>query len=138
MDGRASLSHMSKLALQLLEGALRPSPAGTDRILSQIGSRTKPWLRPLAPSLEAAGGTLLRTLNAPGGVSGEGDAGQRAWFVTPDGCRLVAGCRDRRIRMWDLTSGDLLLTGVGCIRPATRHRAVGRRGRVRNVDGRGA
>ena len=118
---------MSKRTLQLVESALRLSAhvlqREPDQLAGQLSGRLrlsdlglvrvktrKSWLRPLTPSLESAGGALLRSFEAPRGVRGNaGDAGQRPWCVTADNRRLVAGCGDGRIRMWDLQSGELLL-----------------------------
>ena len=103
------LKEPDQLAGQLC-GRLQPSAAGMDRLGPKLSARAKPWLRPLTSSLEAAGGALVRILEAPGGIHGDTDADVRPWLVTPDARRLVAGCGDHLIRIWDLRSGELILT----------------------------
>ena len=60
-----------------------------------------PWLRPLAPSLTAPGGPLIRTLV---GHTNSVDA----VAVTPDGRRAVSASDDRTLRLWDLSTGQTI------------------------------
>ena len=66
----------------------------------------RPWIRPLQPCLDAPGGALVRTL-----------AGHRSSVkgvaVTPDGKRVVSVSLDRTLKVWDLTTGQELLTLEG-------------------------
>jgi tetratricopeptide (TPR) repeat protein len=39
--------------------------------------------------------------------------GVRAVAITPDGTRLVTGCEDNNLKLWDLTTGDELFTFKG-------------------------
>ncbi|MBI3682201.1 MAG: TIR domain-containing protein [Acidobacteria bacterium] len=64
-----------------------------------------PWLRPLWPSLDPAGGMLRRTLPH--------DSPVYAVAVTPDGRTAVSGCHDGTVKVWDLASGRLVRTFEG-------------------------
>ncbi len=67
---------------------------------------TRPWLRPLTPSLTPPGGPLLFTLS--------GHRGQvKALAVTPDGRRAVSACWDGTLKVWDLEHGAELFTLSG-------------------------
>jgi WD40 repeat protein len=68
----------------------------------------RPALLPLLPSLTAAGGALVRTL--------EGHRGSPSSVaITPDGKTLVSGAFDETLREWELPSGRCLrvLEGKG-------------------------
>ena len=58
-------------------------------------SAPRPWLRPLWPSLVAAGGPALRALDA-------GESWVRAAALSADGRRAVSGSEDRLVRVYDL------------------------------------
>ncbi len=116
----AGLSGEARRRLGLLQGALRLSAhvLGHDptQLPSQLTGRllgreepefrnlleevrlktTRPWLRPLTPSLTPPGGPLVFTLS--------GHRGQvKAVAVTPDGRRAVSASSD--LRVWDLEGG---------------------------------
>ena len=116
--------------LPLIQGALRlsahvvgPDPAqlpsqltgrllGFDdeliqTLLAQAQRETQgPWLRPLAPTLDAPGGPLVRTL-----------AGHTDWVnavaLTPDGRLAVSASSDNTLKVWDVASGRELRTLAG-------------------------
>jgi WD40 repeat protein len=109
--------------LQLMQGALRLSLHVLANDAAQLGSQMRgrlighqdkpgiatfldnldtytprPWLRPLWPTLEAAGGPLLRVLE---GRTGSVDA----VALSADGKRAVfCSRRDKTLRVWDLES----------------------------------
>ena len=64
---------------------------------------SKPWLKPLWPSLHPPGTALIRTL-----------AGHSAWVravaLTPDGHLAVSASDDHLLKVWDLASGTELHT----------------------------
>jgi WD40 repeat protein len=93
-------------------------------LLKQGASKlTYPWLRPLTPSLTPPGGPLIRTFE------GHTDS-VRAVAITSDGRCAVSGSDDRRLRVWNLESGQALRTLKG---HASELRAV-----AVTPDGRGA
>jgi WD40 repeat protein len=67
---------------------------------------SRPWLRPLHPTLTPPGGPLVRTL------TGHSEA-VLALAVTPDGRRAVSASADRTLRVWDLETGETLRTLSG-------------------------
>jgi WD40 repeat protein len=91
-----------QLAGQLVGRLFSNTAPGIQALLKQTSeSKAWPWLRPLTPSLTAAGGHLIRTL--------EGHTSTvRAVAVTPDGCRAVSASDDRTLRLWDLESGQTI------------------------------
>ncbi len=64
-----------------------------------------PWLRPLWPALDEAGGALRCTLPH--------DAFVHAVALAPDGRTLVSGSEDNTVKVWDIESGSLLRTLEG-------------------------
>jgi WD40 repeat protein len=68
--------------------------------------RDGPWLCPINPSLTPPGGALIRTL--------EGHIGPvSAIAVLPDGKRAVSGSDDRKLKVWDMETGELIRTLEG-------------------------
>jgi hypothetical protein len=88
-----------------LTGRLLSSPLSAAQILlHQIANRkTRPWIRPLAPSLYPAGGSLVRTLL---GHSSEVES----VVVTSDTQRAVSAAADGTLRLWHLGTGKNLRT----------------------------
>ncbi|WP_052311093.1 WD40 repeat domain-containing protein [Anabaena sp. PCC 7108] len=77
------------------------------QLLQQISqTQTRPWLRPLTPSLTQAGGRLLRTL------SGHSDW-VNAVAVTADSKRLISGSRDKTVKVRNLETGEEIATFIG-------------------------
>jgi WD40 repeat protein len=68
--------------------------------------RATPWLKPLAASLTAPGGPLMRVL---AGHSSR----VNAVAVTPDGKRAVSASLDHTLKVWDLEAGNELQTLAG-------------------------
>ncbi len=105
---RLSAHVLSKDPLQL-PGQLTGRLLGIEEselkgLLEQIRLEVKhPWLRPLHVCLEVPGGPLLRTL------AGHTDQ-VRALALTPDGRRAVSGSLDHTLRLWDLETGECILT----------------------------
>jgi WD40 repeat protein len=96
-----------QLAGQLTGRLLDNKSPSIQALLKQAAERRIwPWLRPLKPSLTAAGGFLIRTLE-----------GHARWVsavaVTPDGLQAVSGSGDHTLRLWDLKNGQTLRTLVG-------------------------
>ncbi len=94
----------SHLATQLLG---RLMSFDTPRLLELLREASPgeeiPWLRPLTSSLIPPGGPLLRTLD------GHTDS-LTALVVTPDGKRAVSVALDRSLRVWNLETGEPLLS----------------------------
>jgi WD40 repeat protein len=89
-----------QLAGQLTGRLLGNTSPGIQSLLKQA-AEWKAWLRPLAPSLTAPGGPLIRTLEGHTGIV-------NAVAVTPDGRRAVSASWDQTLRLWDLSSGQTL------------------------------
>jgi WD40 repeat protein len=62
--------------------------------------RQFPWLQPLWPALEEAGGALRLELPH--------DAFVHAVALSPDGSTLVSGSEDNTVKVWNIESGTLL------------------------------
>ena len=104
----------------LIQGALRLSVAVIERdpslLRSQLQGRLRglvgqdvlgklressegvPWLSSLAPSLNAPGGPLLRTLDGH-------HASVRAVVLTSDGKHALSASNDKTLRLWNVESG---------------------------------
>jgi WD40 repeat protein len=67
----------------------------------------KPWFRPLTASLNPAGGALLRTL------TGHRNSSVEAVAITPDGKQAVSGSSDKTLKLWDLATGEEVVTLSG-------------------------
>ncbi|MDJ0581420.1 WD40 repeat domain-containing protein, partial [Crocosphaera sp.] len=66
----------------------------------------KTWLRPLIPSLTTPDSSLICTF------TGHKDS-VRAVSVTPDGKQAVSASSDNTLKLWDLATGQELLTLIG-------------------------
>ena len=97
----------NQLAGQLLGRLLSATEPEIQSLLNQAnGWNRTPWIRPLAPILQAPCGVLLRTL--------EGHAeGINAIALTSDGTRIISASDDHTLKVWDLQTGSLLLTLTG-------------------------
>ncbi len=126
----AGLSGEARRKLSLLQGALRLSAHVLARDIAQLPSQltgrllgrqeaefrnlleevrrktTRPWLRPLTPSLTPPGGPLLYTLSGHSGPV-------KAVAVTPDGRRGISASWDGTVKVWDLEHGVELFTLSG-------------------------
>jgi WD40 repeat protein len=95
-----ALRDSSQLAGQLI-GRLLPyrDEPGMKSFLESLGAAvSRPWLKPLYPSLHPPGTALLRTLKGhSGSVSGIA--------ITADGSRTASVSSDGTLRIWDVESG---------------------------------
>ena len=91
-----------------LYGRLLSSDApGVKNLLGKLVEwEEEPWIKSLVPSLDQAGGPLIRTLV---GHSLSVDAVS----VTPDGKRAVSGSSDQTLKVWDLETGSEIQTLKG-------------------------
>jgi hypothetical protein len=94
----------AQLAGQLW-GRLQAQSSVEIRRLLQSTNQSSPWIRPLACSLVAPGGPLLRTLQVQSEVT--------AVAVSADGQRAVSGSTDGTLSIWDLESGSELRSFTG-------------------------
>ncbi|MFC1717359.1 NB-ARC domain-containing protein, partial [Candidatus Poribacteria bacterium] len=96
-----------QLASQLVGRLVSCESAGIKEMLEEIGQcKTTPWLRPTAPGLTQAGGSLLRTLSGHEG-------GINSVAVTPDGKFAISGSSDNTLKVWDLDTGAEVRTLQG-------------------------
>ena len=79
-------------------------------VRDMVASAPRPWLRSQWPSLDQAGGNLLRTLQGH-------SSSVLSVAVTPDGRRAVSASADHTLKVWDLDSGQSLLTLQGHSHP---------------------
>jgi len=100
--------HPEELASQLVSRLLAYQDDSRIREFCDSVGRiaTAPWLRPLKPALDPAGGPLLRTLEGHSGVV-SGVA------VTPDGKRAASSSGDHTLKVWNLDTGRALRTLQG-------------------------
>ncbi|MCT7954377.1 NB-ARC domain-containing protein [Laspinema palackyanum] len=78
-----------------------------EQLLTQAKNyQGKPWFRPLSPSLNPAGGALLRTLIGHHSLV-------YAVTITPDGKQAVSASEDKTLKLWDLATGSELATLTG-------------------------
>ena len=66
----------------------------------------KTWLRPLTPSLTTPDSPLIRTFTGH-------NSSVTAVSVTPDGLKAVSASDDKTLKLWDLATGQELLTLTG-------------------------
>jgi WD40 repeat protein len=87
----------SQLASQMRGRLLahQAKPGVTAFLMNLNASAPRPKLRPLWPSLEAAGGPAVRVLDGH-------TAGVLTVALSADGTRAVSGARDKTVRVWDL------------------------------------
>ncbi len=96
--------HPEELAFQL-QGRLRSwyKRYPRLRVVEQLPSRQPVHLRPRWPSLDQAGGPLVRTLQ-----------GHEGWIccvaISPDGRYVISGSSDNTLKIWELSTGRLLAT----------------------------
>ncbi|MEM9807698.1 MAG: WD40 repeat domain-containing protein, partial [Cyanobacteria bacterium P01_D01_bin.56] len=97
----------NQLAGHLLGRLLSAAEPEIQSLLKQTkGWKRTPWIRPLAPILQAPGEALLRTLEGHA-------AGINEIVITPDGTKIVSASDDHTLKVWDLQTGNLLLTLTG-------------------------
>jgi len=97
----------AQLASQMTGRLLAFGQPGIIALLDEVRKKeTRPWLRPLTPSLAAPGGPLLRTLTGHSGDVSTID-------VTTDGRLVVSGSEDFTLKVWDLITGELRHTLTG-------------------------
>ncbi|MDZ8139915.1 MAG: WD40 repeat domain-containing protein, partial [Nostoc sp. DedQUE04] len=75
-------------------------------MVKQSQSQPQPWFRPLIPSLDPPGRTLLRTLT---GHSSSVDA----ITVTSNGKYIISGSNDKTLKVWDLEIGKEISSFTG-------------------------
>jgi len=102
------LSHdREQLPSQLCGHLLGVQSSNIQALLEKvINQTTKPWLRPLFPSLTLAGGPLLRTIEGHCGLSD-------SVAITADGKRAVSPSFDNILEVWNLDTGECHYTLKG-------------------------
>jgi len=76
-------------------------------MVNQIGNDiSKPWLRPIIPSLSMPGGPLIRILEGH-------DQSVTAVAIANDGITIVSASRDKKLRVWNIKTGEMLRTLEG-------------------------
>lgn len=96
-----------QLASQLTGRLLGSTSSQIRGLMEQVCNEQRaPWARPLAPSLIAPGGPLLRTLTGHSSVVSK-------VALTPEGRRAVSCSDDHSLMVWDLDTGVRLHTLAG-------------------------
>ena len=98
--------HPEELAGQLVGRLLGRTEPGIVALRERLRPvRPGAWIRPMSPSLTAAGGALVRILT--------GHSGPVLALAALPGGRVVSGSADGGLRVWDLATGQTVRTLAG-------------------------
>ncbi|MBZ0306115.1 MAG: TIR domain-containing protein, partial [Anaerolineae bacterium] len=101
LSARVLAQDNQQLAAQLLGRLMSQDDPLIKKMVEQAEQwSSELWLRPLAPSLTAPGGVVLRSFQHTHGIT--------TAVVTPDGQHLVTGTVNGAVMLWDMAAGELL------------------------------